>query len=65
MFIEDCNLIKAPDLFILPLNVPFYGLLLAFDAFIKPEMGKIETFDKNRDLTETQIVKGLYRDRGP
>ena len=50
MFIEDCNLIKAPDLFILPLNVPFYGLLLAFDAFIKPEMGKIETFDKNRDL---------------
>ena len=39
MFIEDSNLIKAPNHFILPFYGPPLTALLTFYTFIKPEMG--------------------------
>ena len=66
MFIEDSNVIKAPNHFILPFYGPPLIALLTFHTSISLKWGKIETFDKNRDLKNTQIVKkkGLYKDPG-
>ena len=57
MFIEDSNVIKAPNPFILPFYGPPLIALLTFHTSISLKWGKIETFDKNRDLKNTQIVK--------